>query len=337
MSLKKRADGRYCKQIRINGKTKSFYGKTIREVNQKVLEYGETSESGEYFKSVADKWETFYLQQNSFVNYKAYGRCAFNTIVATFGRRRIKQITAADVNLFLQNLAAKDYAQKTVASYKSIFNQIFKFAVVNGYADNNPVSVVPLPKNLKKQKRELPSTEDILKVSRLHNGFGFLAFFLLYTGLRMSEALALDYKDVDRDKKLINVNKKVIHDGNTPVLINKTKTAAGTRQVILLDRVAEFLPDKKSGIIFCNENGGYLTKRQLHCRWEKMKKEEGLNLTAHQLRHAYATMLFEAGITERDAQELMGHADIHTTQSIYTHIRSERKNDTAAKLNNFNF
>ena len=60
---------------------------------------------------------------------------------------------------------------------------------------------------------------------------------------------------------------------------------------------------------------------------KKYKKETGVSLTAHQLRHAYATMLFEAGIDEKDAQELMGHSDINLTRSIYTHqTRAKREN-----------
>ena len=48
-------------------------------------------------------------------------------------------------------------------------------------------------------------------------------------------------------------------------------------------------------------------------------------------------MLFEAGVDVKDAQELMGHSDINLTRQIYTHIRNERKQETADKLNNFNF
>ena len=75
----------------------------------------------------------------------------------------------------------------------------------------------------------------------------------------------------------------------------------------------------------------------LHKRREKYQKTYGVTFTAHQLRHGFATMCYEAGIDEKDAQELMGHSDISLTRSIYTHIRAERKNETISKLNNFNF
>lgn len=56
-------------------------------------------------------------------------------------------------------------------------------------------------------------------------------------------------------------------------------------------------------------------------------------MTAHQLRHGYATMLYEAGIDEREAMELLGHTDITLTHQVYTHIRKTKKEKTAAILN----
>ena len=59
----------------------------------------------------------------------------------------------------------------------------------------------------------------------------------------------------------------------------------------------------------------------------------GVNATPHQLRHAYATILFDAGLDDKDAQELLGHANISTTRDIYTHITQKRREKTAAILN----
>lgn len=59
------------------------------------------------------------------------------------------------------------------------------------------------------------------------------------------------------------------------------------------------------------------------------------HLTPHQLRHGFATILFEAGIDEKDAQELLGHSSISVTRDTYTHIRRTRKEQTAEKLNSY--
>ena len=289
--MKKRKDGRYCKQIRIDGKVESFYGKTIAEVNRKILDYNEKSkkikEIGEDFEKVALEWEKFHLTQIPYTTYKKCGQSAFKSIANHFNGLGMKAITPKDVDIYLKLIASRGYAQKTVATYKSILNQIFKFAVINGYTNDNPVASVSIPKNLPKKQRELPSTEEINVINSLHEGFGFLGYFLLYTGLRVSEALALTYADVNRAEKLITINKKIVYDGNTPILRNEAKTEAGTRKVILLDRLAELLPNKKQGLVFSNSSGGYYTKKQLSYGWDKVKKENNITLTLHQLRHPY--------------------------------------------------
>ena len=65
------------------------------------------------------------------------------------------------------------------------------------------------------------------------------------------------------------------------------------------------------------------------------KKESGIYTTAHPLRHTYATIVFESGISEKDDQMLPDHSSIVVTHNIYTHIRATRMQDTADKLNNY--
>lgn len=335
--MKKRADGRYCKQIRINGKTKSFYGHTQAEVNRKIMEYQGEKEHGRKFAQVADAWLAEYLKSVTYAAYRRGARASYNAAISRFGEKNIRDITSYDISLFFQSLAAKGYSYKTVSTYKSTLNMIFNYALISGDCEVSPLTAVQVPKNLPRTPRKFPSTEELRIVDTMHSGFGFFAYFLMYTGLRKSEALALDYKDIDFKNKRITVNKKIVFDGNTPILVNRTKTESGMREVILLDRLAEHMPKNKIGHIFCNEDGDYYTQKQYQSAWAKLQRDYGISVTAHQLRHAYATMLFEAGIDVKDAQELMGHSDINLTRSIYTHIRSERKDETAAKLNAFNF
>ena len=67
--------------------------------------------------------------------------------------------------------------------------------------------------------------------------------------------------------------------------------------------------------------------------WRDYANKTGVTATAHQLRHSYATMLFECGIDVKDAQDLLGHSTAAMTQDIYTHLREKRKEDTANLLN----
>ena len=216
---------------------------------------------------------------------------------------------------------------------------IFTYAILNGYISYNPVRDIRIPSNLPKAKRKLPKTEDIKEVEKHFDDFDLFPYFLLLTGCRRSEALAVTDKDIDLESKILKIRYHVRHDGNKPVYESVLKSDAPERDVILLDRLIEKLPKKFKGFLFSMNGDGKepLTKRAYDVRWKNYCKKYNLELTAHQLRHGYATMLFEAGANEKDAQELMGHSDINLTRQVYTHIRNERKTETAARLNQFTF
>ena len=343
--MTRRKDGRWQGRIKLpDGSIKYFYStaktekEATKDINRQLLNYEQKQTIAKAFKQIAEKWVAEYRERISDITYNKNTRAAYERIVEYFSNNKdINLITAIDINLFLNKLILQNLYKKTIANHKCILNMIFTYAVIHGYTQNNPVRDIRLPANLPKKQRQLPSTEEIKEVEKHFTGFDLLPYFLLNTGMRISEALAISDTDIDYDKKTITVNKHVIHDGNRPIFEEKTKTENSKRTVILLDRLAEKLPKSKKGLLFGNEDGTPLTKRQLACRWKKYQQMYNINLTAHQLRHAYATMLFEAGIDVKDAQELMGHSDINLTRQIYTHIRNERKEETAKKLNEFNF
>ncbi len=343
--MTRRKDGRFVKVFTLSdGKKKYFYSsakterEAMRDFDKQLLLFREKEKRGHSFAVIADEWDTDYRERVSDINYRKNTRAAYNRIIEYFADNKdITKITAAEINHFIKHLISRGYYKQTIAAHKNVLNMIFNFAILNGHATVNPVSVIRLPHNLPSSPRKMPTTEEIREVSSHYTGFDLLPYFLLYTGLRISEALALTYSDIDRENKLITVNKHLIHDGNKPIIEHKTKTVNSERTVILLDRLAEKLPSRCRGYIFCNDKNEPYTKRELRTRWVKYQETYNVHLTAHQLRHAYATMLFEAGVDIKDAQELMGHSDINLTRQIYTHIRNERKEETASKLDAFNF
>ena len=334
-NLKKRKDGRYCRQIRVNGKVVSFYGKSEREINRKMLEYREAEEKGKPFEVVADEWATEHfenIEHNTIRQYKP----ALEQIVDRFSGMSIKDIQSKDVSNFIQSMAAKGYAQKTVRTRLLVLNLIFKYAVINNYVTVNPCQYISIPKNLPKTKRDAPTLEEIEIVKNsIDKTFGFYAYFVLYTGMRRGEALALNYSDVDFINKTVSVNKSVYYVGNFPH-IKQPKTEAGTRHIVIPDCLfSELTKRKTSGLIFPNKDGEIIKSGEFTILWRKYQAETGLKITSHQLRHAYATILFEAGIDVKDAQELLGHSTIQVTRDIYTHISKARSIKTADKLNSF--
>jgi integrase len=342
--MKRRPDGRWQKKIKLpNGKYKFLFSTAsterlaVKDFNEQILRLNTDEKNTMLFSAIADEWNDEYREKVGEINYKKATKASYNKIVDYFGDQYIESITAADISRYINKLAKQGYSQKTVLTAKSTLNAIFNYAEVFKGLNYNPTAKIELPKNLPKKARTMPTDAEIKIIDSHYDDFNFLPYFLLNTGLRKSEALALNYSDIDFDNKTITVNKHLIHDGNRPVLEHKTKTENAIRSVILLDRVADKLDRTKKGIIFCNRTGGHLTKREFDLRWKKWQKAHNINVTAHQLRHGFATMLFEAGVDLKDAQDLMGHSDIKTTQDIYTHIRDKRKKETANKLNNFSF
>ena len=345
--MKRRADGRWQKKKVINGKTKVFYSTAateraaVRDIENQMIEYREQLQRGDLFKYIADAWDTEYRTKISDINYRKNTKAAYERILERFQSYHITDITPLMLNTFIQMLIKQQYAQKTIAGHKNILNMIFSYAMLNGHIQSNPMqALAPLPKNLPKTKRRMPTTDELKEIENHHEGFDLFPYFVLFTGCRRSEALAITDKDIDFKNKVIKIRNHIIHDGNRPVYEPVLKTDAAERDIILLDRLAEKIPKNFKGFLFSMDGDGNepLTKRAYQKRWEKYCKEYNLELlTAHQLRHGFATMLYEAGIEEKDAAELMGHTNIGLTREIYTHIRNERKELTAEKLNSFNF
>lgn len=326
----KRSDGRYQEAVTINGRRKYFYGRTKAEVLRKLREFSDTAERGELFRTVADAW---YAQHELETTYNAhvFYRKPLTAALERFGHRRINEITSQEISAYINELALKRYARRTVQGHLTMLCLIFDYGVIHGMAASNPARIVKLPKSLKSSKRDLPDESDIQKIKKgLTLPFGLLAYFLMLTGLRRGEALALTYDDIDRDKKLISVTKSLYWEVNQPV-IKTTKTDTGVRSVILMDALAEVLPRGK-GYIFGGDKP--LTQTVYRRAWANYAKESGISCTPHQLRHLYATLLYEAGVDEKMAQELMGHSSITITRDIYTHIRKNRLDKAAELLNN---
>ena len=333
----KREDGRYQTKITVtvSGKkvVKYFYGKTEKEVKRKIAEFKTDQIAGRFFGEVAEEWKDEHFSKVAHKTTECYN-APFKRIVEQFEDIRITSITPQILSLFIIEIAKKGYSLRTVRAHIAVLNMIFKYAVLNGYLGSNPAEYVKAPNGLKTTRRELPEDNQLQLIKNsFDKSFGLFAYLILFTGCRRGEALALRYEDIDFDKKIIRVRNSLYFENNKPV-IKTTKTESGKRDIVLLDPLISKLDKNGKGYIF-NTDGEPITLSAFQKRWAKYKKESGVNITPHQIRHAYATILYEAGIDEKMAQELLGHANISTTLNIYTHIRTCRKVDAAQKLNAF--
>lgn len=323
---------------RITGKTRDILKKKIKEI-----EDGENT--GVTFSDAADAYERSLekkVEDTTAGSYAPHIRRAKDY----FDGKLIKDITPDEVQSFVDHLVAQDYAKDTVRRGLVIVNKIFKYAITQPGSELrfNPCAAVEIPRGLKQDRRDPPKPEQLLKVQP-DSGDGLFAFFLLCTGMRPSELLALKWSDIDFEKKTISIHKAATYASNQPNVKDRTKTKAGTRVIPLVDALADVLPRSKKGYVFGDEKPW--TKTMQRKRWLSWCRKVGLaestveehkgsnghtykktiwkpTVTPYQFRHEYASMLEDLKISEFDAQHLMGHASIVTTKDKYTHYREKK-------------
>ena len=340
MPNKRRKDGYIQRQVTIDGVSKRFYGKTERELNQKIAAWKLEKKSGPTFQAVAEQWKEEHFEKLRNGTVMCYTP-AFKRSVEEFGDKRINEVTPNDISLLINDLINKSYSGKTVKTQKTVLGMIFNYAIIHGLIYISPVAAIKLPKNMPKKKRVLPSDESVELVKNCTDiPFCEYPYFLVYSGCRRGEGLAMTWGDIDFKNKEITVNKQLLFKNNRPEIQNYTKTEAGSRSIILLDPLRDFLKKmkpkkaKKTDMLFLDE-GELYTEKVFRNRWNQYCRTLNIDVTPHQLRHGFATMLYEAGIDIKTAQALLGHADVSVTMDIYTHIRQSRMAEAAKTLNKF--
>ena len=175
-------------------------------------------------------------------------------------------------------------------------------------------------------------------------------FILFKTGLRISELCGLTIRDIDLQKRTIDVNKQLQYTGGKKAYIEKTKTNAGTRVLPMSDEVYEVFKrvekpkvekmiDGVSGFLFLDDNGKPMVayhweKKFQHSveKYNKIYKVELPTITPHVCRHTYCTNMAKSGISVKTLQYLMGHSDISVTMNVYTHLKLEDAKDELERI-----
>lgn len=336
--MTKREDGLWQQKITIEErgrkKQKYFYGRTKREVLDKIRNYKEKEKAGPTFEAVADEWWEKHEKEIAHNTAKPY-RPAVKRAIEELGAMRIKELRPVDIKSFIEEFVKEtNAAQKTAKTQLTVVNLACKYAVENGYIDSNPCRDVSIPKGLKKEPRKIASDEDIAIVKKSRDcTFGDFAYWTIYTGLRRGELMGLKWEDINLKERTISVRRSIYHDDHGAPHVKEPKTEAGIRTIPILDALYAVMDKKrKRGWVFPAPDGGPLWNGQIEWRLKLYARESGIKSTPHQMRHAYATMLFDAGIDAKDAQALLGHAQESTTRDIYTHIRESRAKKIREKI-----
>lgn len=330
----KRQDGRYQEKLLINGKYRYFYGKTKAEVLKKIHSWEEEKEKGQFFNYIADLWWEEYEKQVEYNTTKGT-KPAKERAKEYFYNRDSKSIEPHEIYSYLLSMS-KTYADKTIKTQLSVFNMIFTFAVAKGYISFNPARDISAPAGTGKKTVHCPMEEEIEKVKKAQKSKAKLfAYIAMCAGLRKGEILALNKSDINLKERRIKINKSVYHDNNKPFL-KKTKSKKSEGYAPIIDELYPMLKSLKNGLLFPNEKGELMSETQYQKFWEDFQKEIGITFTAHQLRHYYATALFENDIPPEEMQVLLRHAQLSTTMDIYKELREGKQEKIFKKTYSIN-
>lgn len=347
--MKKRADGRYQGKIQIatvDGKTKYkyVYRRTPKEVRDKLAELrvdlgaGVDLSADRRLSFWIDRWITRTEQtQEDHWHAQCEARATFWR--DQLGEKDVGKITTADLEDVLLQLVrcnprtGKPSAKKTMIEYRNVIMRVFAFIVQNRVITFDPAQYLTVPKGGKKTQRNAITDAQIAAIRATPHETQLLCLIMIYAGLRLGEAVALTWSDVNLQDRTISVNKS--YEFYTRQM-KDPKTAAGVRTVPIPEVLAAALEAApRTALLVSPYHGRIWTDGEWKSQLENYSKILGFEVKAHSLRHTYCTLLYEAGVDVLTAKEFMGHADVTTTMGIYTHLRDQKKRKSAAALNDY--
>jgi len=177
-----------------------------------------------------------------------------------------------------------------------------------------------------------PAEVEALACAMTHERDHVLVRLLAYGGLRVGEALALRWSDIDLPRGMLTVRQSV-EDSTGPLTIGPTKTYATRTITLPTALVADLARLETDGLVFANRAGGYLRygNWRRDC-WNPAVKRSGVKARPHDLRATCASLLIDAGASVKDVQHHLGHQDELTTLRLYARVRPERSADLAKRL-----
>ena len=389
-SIFQRSDGRWGGALTMGydekGKIirKTIYGKTQAEVAKKLSEISGRVKSNSYElveNSNLEKLMFEYLMtfKKSTVSPRTFEGIIRNFklhIIPHIGKMKVYEIDNYTIQKLVNILLDQGYSVDTTKKCKHLLNQFFEYAIDNKWVLQNPTLKVKVKgrRNIyedngdEKYKALPPEIRDKFLDALNKDETNFikpLCITLMFAGLRIGEALALRWQNIDFVNKTIKVERAITQvpkfdeQGNIKdriTVIGDTKTACSVREVPVTDIVLETLKQWKekqiarqntnsqittnltlsTSFVFANDDGSYRTYSGTRVIFDRFKHRNGLdkyNIHFHGLRHTFSNMLFEMNENPKVIQQLLGHRDVKTTITVYNSVNSDYVREATDRLN----
>lgn len=296
-------------------------------------------------ETLFERWLEDFVRPNRQPNtYKFYSNITEYYIIPHLGRHRVQKLQSITIQQLLAQLLEKGGEDKqglspsTVAHVHSTLSACFSYGVKHGMLKTNPCQAVTPPRVPKKAPKvwDTEQTKRVLAAAYdIH--YGIYAQLVLYTGLRVNEALALRWSNVDLDKNIITVTESIKEVKKDELaIVGAPKTDSGLRSIPFSPALKKILrthrlKQKKKrlayGALYTNRDlvistnkGGYVRADCLRdLLMAKLVKLANVpHIPVRNLRHTHATLLLAAGVHPKIVQERLGHSNVAITMDIYS-------------------
>ncbi|MBQ9199229.1 MAG: site-specific integrase [Lachnospiraceae bacterium] len=358
--VRKRTDGTLEKRFTVNGIRYSIYGKTNKELQEKEHETRARIESGtyknnrnvtldNYFKEWIDNKQAD-TKGNSLYTYSKIYKCH---ISQALGKRKIIDIERREI-LKLQKDLINTVAPSTCNYIITVLKIILSDAVKDEIITRNPANAIKSIKQEEKASesihRALTEQEQMLFMQEAKEEYYYELFaFMLCTGVRVGEAGALTWQDIDYKNNVIHINKTITYTKDGKIGTGTPKSDAGKRDIPLNDTIKQILKSQKakygniypigSSNIFLTLYGKLIRSAAVNNVINGILsriEDKGTHIehfTAHALRDTFATRYIEQGGSPQTLKTILGHSSLSMTMDLYAHVLPNTKQEEMQKIN----
>ncbi len=250
-------------------------------------------------------------------------------------KRKLEKLSIVDLQKVINDMIDKKLSLSTVKHTVTIMIQASRRAYSLGYCKQLDYSFLELPTDKKSKVEALSLSDQRLILSNIALSFyGPFFKFLLFSGMRVGEAIALRWSAIDYKNKIIKI-RYTDYRGTE----QDTKTVNSCRDIPLTADLYNILQDNfKIGSVYCftNTMGNKINYRSLLDSWHRFILNIGVTPCGlHALRHTYATNALKAGVNIKVLSEILGHKTVNITLNIYTDIDISDKAAAAALLTDY--
>ncbi|MDR0557399.1 MAG: tyrosine recombinase [Treponema sp.] len=238
----------------------------------------------------------------------------------------ISQIHALDLGAYLEKRrSVNNIDGRTAAKVISVLRSFFRFLIDENIRNDNPADVLEMPKRPKHLPTVLTkeTVDRMLELVNTKTPLGIrnraIYEFIYSSGLRISETVSLNCNDISSEGVV-----KALGKGGKERLVVFGEQAKAWLKRYLGEARPRLIGKSRSKALFLSRNGKRLSRKGVWKNYALIAELAGVSSKLHTLRHTFATELLAGGADLRSVQELLGHADLTTTQ-IYTHVNSRLK------------